>query len=143
SPDGTLLATKGGRNEILLWQALSGDKLPPLPSGEHFVHRVAFGLGKRLLITTEYHRSNVRLWQVTTGRQSCELATDRGVNDPQLAVSPDGKTLATAETEGTVRLWELATGKERLRITLKGAKYVDGIAFAPHGQALAISSGET
>jgi hypothetical protein len=57
-------------------------------------------------------------------------------------VSPDGKTLATAENKGTARLWELATGRERLRIPLARAENVSGIAFAPHGQALAISCGE-
>jgi WD40 repeat protein len=143
SPDGTLLATKGRRNEILLWNALTGDNLPSLRIGDHHVHRVAFGLGKRLLITTEYDWSNVRLWHIAQDRQSTLLPTDKYVSDPQIAVSPDGKILATASERGTVQLWELATGKERLRITLAGARSVDGIAFAAHGQVLAISGDET
>jgi WD40 repeat protein len=143
SPDGTLLATKGRRDEILLWNALTGDKLPSLRIGEFNVHRVAFGLGKRLLIMTEYHYPNVLLWHIAQDRQSCLLPSDEVVSDPQIAVSPDGKLLATSAEKGTVQLWELATGKERLRITLAWGQSVDGIAFAPHGQVLAISGDET
>lgn len=32
-----------------------------------------------------------------------------------MALSPDGKTLATAGTDGSILLWEVATGKQRRR----------------------------
>jgi WD40 repeat protein len=142
SADGSLLVHNGGGQEVLLCDGVTGKPLPGLPVGDLFIHRVAFGLGKRLLITTEYQTSTVRLWRLAERSRSCSLENDRERwSNPEIAVSPDGKALATTEKNGTVRLWELATGKERLRINLEGVKDVSGIAFAAHGQVLAISGG--
>ena len=70
----------------------------------------------------------------------------KGHTDPvaTVAVSPDGKILATGSFDKTVKLWDAATGKE-LR-TLAGAtghtNLVLGVAFAPDGLTLATVSSD-
>ncbi|VEP12416.1 conserved hypothetical protein [Hyella patelloides LEGE 07179] len=50
--------------------------------------------------------------------------------------SPDGKTLATCDTDCQIRLWEVATGK--LLIICKGhTNWIRSIAFSPDGNVLA------
>jgi RNA polymerase sigma factor (sigma-70 family) len=56
-----------------------------------------------------------------------------------LAVSPDGKLIASAGKEGVIYLWDIATAKEHRR--LKGAA-CNGVVFAPKGDAVAVAEDE-
>src|SRR5262249_28070966 len=75
--------------------------------------------------------ATVRLWDVATGRELRQLhghAKKRGESDHlirSLAVSPDGRLVASASTDGTGRTW-------------------DGVAAAPdEAHALAFRDGQT
>ena len=52
-----------------------------------------------------------------------------------MAVSPDGKTLATASLDETVILWDLQTGQPRQ--TLKADKLPTVVAYSADGRLLA------
>src|SRR5262249_27998885 len=49
-----------------------------------------------------------------------------------LALSPDGRTLASAGRDGTLRLWEVLTGREIRRFD-GHADNVSCLAFSPNG----------
>jgi WD40 repeat protein len=56
-----------------------------------------------------------------------------GTSPTLVAVSPDGKTLATASGPERLKLWDLETGKER-RTLAKPAGLVTTLTFAPGGK---------
>jgi WD40 repeat protein len=81
----------------------------------------------------------VRLWNTATGKQIGKYFAADFVDS--VAVSPDGKILATGSPDGTARLRDLATGRQ-IGGPLAGdiAKVnggVDSVAFSPDGKILA------
>lgn len=58
-----------------------------------------------------------------------------------VAVSPDGSTLATASFDNTIKLWDIKTAKEKT--TLKGhTAPVYSVAFSPDGSLIASSGAD-
>lgn len=58
-----------------------------------------------------------------------------------VAVSPDGKHLATASDDGTVKVWDVATGEELLSFSTQHTGIsIFGLAYSPDGTRLATAS---
>lgn len=82
----------------------------------------------------------VRNWKTSDGSplRSFEGHTDAAY---ALAVSPDGKFIATGAYDQKIRLWDTATGKEVA--LLKGHNgAVNGLSFRPDGKVLASASAD-
>ena len=81
----------------------------------------------------------VQLWDVETGdiRRTLEHPNVREVYD--VAFSPDGSLLASANSDWKVRLWDVETGD--IRRTLLGHNNpVQSVAYSPNGEMIASSS---
>ncbi len=96
--------------------------------------------GKRL--ATACADGMVRLWDVTTGRLLREGCPHDGLTIQELAISPDGQTLATAtsvridaQASGAAYLWNLKDGK-RLGQPLRHRSGVLSVAFSPDGKEI-------
>ena len=82
----------------------------------------------------------VKQWKTSDGTlvQSYEGHSDAVY---ALALSPDGKMLASGAYDQKIRLWEVASGKEI--VTLKGHNgAVNGLSFRPDGKVLASASSD-
>jgi WD40 repeat protein/mono/diheme cytochrome c family protein len=82
----------------------------------------------------------VKRWKTSDGtlQQSFEGHLDAAY---ALAVSPDGKLIATGAYDQKIRLWDTATGKEVA--LLKGHNgAVNGLSFRPDGKVLASASAD-
>jgi WD40 repeat protein len=87
--------------------------------------------GRALAVSDEH--GVVHVWDSTTGRPRCTVRPGGAVSS--LALSPDGRTLASLNSE-SVRLWDATTGKA-LHTVAKGQKVLAALAFTPDGQTLA------
>jgi WD40 repeat protein len=82
----------------------------------------------------------LRLWDLRTGKEVLPFGDDRG-RIGEVAFSPDGRTIATADAElGTISLWDSLTGKRTRRMETDQWR-IFGLVFTPNGKKL-VSAGE-
>ena len=72
----------------------------------------------------------------STLQKSAEFKTEQ-LDVRSLAISPDGKTVATGGSDGTLKLYPLGAGTpEPLQAPLQTHEYVEEVAFSPDGRYL-------
>ncbi|MFL5242110.1 MAG: sigma-70 family RNA polymerase sigma factor [Gemmataceae bacterium] len=137
----------------------------PLPEGSflrigsarlrhgHQITSLAYVPGGKTLVSTGTDHV-ARLWDTATGKEIRAFGEESARSNPFapsrwvycVAISPDGKTLATGDhTAGwalnTIRLWDVETGKELRKIQgHKGG--ILTLAFSPNGKTLASGSAD-
>ena len=141
SPDGKTLVS-GGYKEILLWDGASGKLVRKLGGLAGQVRAVAFGKDSRTLAVAAgvAGRSGaVALLDLETGAMTpIQQATDEIL---AVALSADGKWLATGGTDSTVRVWNLET--KAAPLALKGhTDWISSLAFSPDAKLLASGSAD-
>jgi RNA polymerase sigma factor (sigma-70 family) len=148
APDGRTLAVGDETNTIRLWDLktrkvtsrLIGKKAPHQAAGmgDAVVAQAFTADGKTLVSAGDFGDGTVRVWNVETGEERCQLHGRNGDGN-HLALSPDGKTLALAGRNSTVGLWDLTTGKE-LATELGSQGAVGAVAVAPDGKQVAVAA---
>jgi WD40 repeat protein len=132
SPDGKLLATGSWDQTIKLWEVDTGRCRATLRGHRGRINSVLFDRAGQHVVSAGWD-GTVRLWNVD-GRGSRILIDHPGDIAMNLALAPDGATLAAAYSASGIHLWNVADQKERLRIP---APQMLAIAFAPDGKSLA------
>jgi RNA polymerase sigma factor (sigma-70 family) len=151
SPDGKTLAATGLDTFIHLWDTATGKELRTTAEAKNPA-AVFFSPDGKTLISRSTGGHQVQVWDLATGKETLtiEKAPQRSgapFGLAEMAVSPDGKTLAAATTEGArpaktlVTLYNLATGKE-MRTTSQNTRgyYWASMRFSPDGQIIAWES---
>ncbi len=139
SPDGKTLALARNADEgtIRLLDARTGKEQATFQGHTRNVCSLAFSPeGKTLVSGGEDHQ--IKWWDVTTRKERFTMEGGDIWRPFQIAVSPDGKTLAT-QSGSSVKLWDVAAGKKRA--TLVGHnRDVTCLQFSPDGKTLASGS---
>lgn len=129
---GELLATGASDGAVLLWDALTGERLRTLrghPDGVWPVRLSASGD----LVAAGGADGVVRVWETATGRLVHELGGHRA---PVFTASFGGAALVTGDAAGVVRVWDLESGQ--MKETLdehRGSVY--RAVHSPDGRLLA------
>jgi WD40 repeat protein len=132
SPDGRTLVSASYDQTLRLWDQNNGRLLQTERCSDHLV-ALAFLPGEGKFAAAQESG-------VITIHDATSLAvvkSIRGESDQlrNIAVAPDGRSVATCDVARKIRFWDTLTGQEML--TLQGHKaQVNGIAFAPDGSSL-------
>ncbi len=80
------------------------------------------------------------IWSVKTGEKKKSFKCK--IDSSSIALSPDGKTLATIpRLSNTITLWNLETGEQRNSVSLNGySDNISDITFSPDGKTIATTS---
>jgi WD40 repeat protein/serine/threonine protein kinase len=140
SPDDELLASGGPDTLLRLWNPRSGSLIAALEGHTDDIESLAFSRDGRMIATAGGGPTDTPalLWDVEARRVKRTLNHQKS-NLLAVAISPDGQTVATGDSDHAVRLWDAATGKERA-VLLGHGQSVQGMAFSPDGHTLATVS---
>ncbi|KAI0517612.1 hypothetical protein F5B22DRAFT_111272 [Xylaria bambusicola] len=166
SSDGTRLATGLGDSTIAIWNQKSpgdwgSDEVLTQPGQvlkghSDAIWTVAFAPhGSRLVSSSQ--DGNVRVWDTSataessgegrSDRSTVNIAVDNGPGHRQsvgcLAISPDGKFIASASTDGVVCLWDGETGIRRSTFNKVHKAQVTSMEFSPKGGLLVSTSSDS
>jgi WD40 repeat protein len=131
--DGTRLLTGSGDEIMRLFDVASGELIRTFAGHTNEIRRVRFAVHDTVAISGGWDRS-ARLWQVESGATIAVVEHEDWVRD--LAVSPDGRLLATAGKDGVLALWDAESGKPIRRINAH-EDGVDCVTFSPDGALIA------
>jgi WD40 repeat protein len=137
SPDGKTAAI-GVKNEVVLLEVAAGRERSRLKANDAGLFGALFSADGRRLATSSSSANRdpvLRIWDVTSGKELSSI-TDRSLN--RIALSPDGKVVASAGSSSVIVFWDAGTGRN-LRQTPGGV--FNALAFSEDGTVLA--SGES
>lgn len=139
SHNGKFLATASDDHQVKLWSVEKWQLRGSL-SGTTRLKSVAFSNDDQWIAVGDAS-GVVTIWETADGRGGRLVTKLRGHADAvqRLAISPDGKTLATASWDNTIKLWDPLSGRE-MRTLRDQENWISCLAFSPDGNTLATGS---
>jgi hypothetical protein len=157
TPDNKSLVV-GGHHELTVWSVADGKLVKRIRTRAERAYAMVFLPDGKLIVAggRPGQEGDVRVFDITAkGKTEAGVETLDGVSDPKvmlkqlldaddsvlcLALSPDGKTLASGGCDRVIRVWDLsaAATKAKLEQTIENhADWVLGVAISADGKYLA------
>lgn len=145
SADGKTLATAGDQQTAAIWDVSSGKMLQTFTQPPNGVGAVLAYSGGKVLAFERAESDNgedsvIALWDLVGGRMIRRFTGHKEMVSG-IALSWDGRMIASRGEDRTIRVWEVSTGAERAQFadpgqgsTWTGTQFV---AFSPDGRRLA------
>ncbi|MCS7073903.1 MAG: caspase family protein [Bacteroidia bacterium] len=133
SPNGKLLATASSDRKIIVWNALTGEKIRELTGHTASVNSIDFSPDGKYLASGSSDKT-VRYWSVETGNLLKTNQKHTAVVE-DVCFSPDGKSVASCGWDSTTTIWEPEAGWEESFYGSENTVY--SVAFSPDGKLLA------
>lgn len=131
SPDGKTLAS-ANEKQLTLWEVPSGKKLRILSGHKRGLKSLVFTPGGKTVITGKFKK-------ICKGKVGGGVIKEFGAHTSYvsaLAISPDGKTLASGSKDYKLKFWDTANGK-LLKTVTDHKKAINTLAFSADGKLLA------
>ncbi len=151
SPDGQTLASGGGSldpktdTNVRLWNLKTGELIRMIPGNSDSTNFVSFSPdGKTLVVGSE---TAIKIWNTSSGELINTINAPSAEGIKAIALSPDGKTLATTSLDASVKLWNLQDGKMKQTLVPPANNqnldrlYPSSVSFSPDGKTIAIGHG--
>jgi RNA polymerase sigma factor (sigma-70 family) len=148
SPDGRSLLSSGEDHKLCIWDIPTGKMLRQLAVPEGMLTCAFYSPDGKSIVSAGWDYpsggdTTIRIWGSTIGRQTRKFtATGNPFRSGNLAMSPNGKTLAFSGMSNVVYLGDIATGATRELRCADKDDYTSSVAFAAGGQLLASGGGK-
>lgn len=136
-PDGKYLASSSfhcPRSNVKVWDLKNGQLLHDRLGHKKSARAVAFDAAGRVLFSGG---NKIKVWDVRTGNRLYTLGHTSAVHC--IAVSGDGKLLASGSNDGKIKLWDLETGA-LVRSLTGHQRGIQALAISPDSQQLVSAS---
>jgi WD40 repeat protein len=136
SPDGKRLATGGAFAPTRIWDLESGKVL--VKFNDKDARGVAFSPDGKLFSMCSLQTPTIKIFDSATGEEEGGF---RGIRTNCIAFTPDGKSLASGDTQGLVKLWDLKQAspigfRHKTRESYVW-RWIKAVAFHPEGRLIA------
>ncbi len=157
SPDSKIFVSGSSDKTIKIWDLVTGELISTLSGHSGSVNSIAISPDGKIIASGSSDKT-IKIWNLAADLPPCSvaifgpcnnLATEEAIHTftghsgsvNSIAISPDGKIIASGSADKTIKIWDLET--RTLVNTLSGhSASVNAVAIEPNGRGLVSGSSD-